>query len=362
MSIKISKAKSATGVALVSAILAGCGGGGGGSTAVNAPPPGGLTQGTTNCTAIAGGETISASIGAVIGSCEEYTASTSPTKVATAFKSPGTNSPVLFNSTTGYAVSLPILANTSTAIPLANELRLSGGLQAYSLGNYAGRTFQTVLDQNTGAAATVYDLTNTLNVQGTKFMDLNSSRYGVFSRFGDRTLGFYGGWANLSNTASVPLSGVVTFRGSVVGVVGPGATNAGLATAAGYSAEASITIDFSKASGSVTNIALSNFGYSANGTQLSSQVILPITAATTALVSSSVDSATNAKSVSASFSSIDAGASKGFQSAALSGSFAGTGAIAPNELVGTIKFVTTDGRNGIGAFGVKASTTPLLNP
>jgi hypothetical protein len=364
MGISLSKAKSISGLALVSAVLAGCGGGGGSSSTTTssggpaaAPPAGGVTQGSTVCNAVANPETLASSSGALIGSCEQYEASTSPTRAATAFKSPGVNLPVIFSQTTGYEINLPILNGTKTTVPLSNLLTLPGGATAYSFGNFAGKTYQTVLDANSGAAAIVYDYRNTATLTSQKFLDLSFSRFGLFSRFGDRTFGYYGGWAQGDSAGNLP-SSTVSFRGSIVGVIGPSSNNTGLGTAAGYSADVAITVNFAAPNAPVTSLVLSNFGYSANGSQISSQVITPV-AAGGSLQSSSLDPVV--KSLVASFTTAAAGSSSAISEGRLSGNFYGNSGFDVTEFVGTLKFRTADGRNAVGAFGVRSGTS-IVNP
>jgi hypothetical protein len=362
MGVSLFKAKSISGLALVSAVLAGCGGGGSSTTSSSggpaaAPPAGGVTQGSTVCNAISNPETLAASSGALIGSCEQYEASTSPTRAATAFRSPGVNSPVIFNQITGYEINLPILTGTKTAIPLANILTLPGGATAYSFGNFAGKTYQTVLDANSGAAAIVYDYRNTSTLTSQKFLDLSYSRFGLFSRFGDRTFGYYGGWAQGDSAGNLP-SSTVSFRGSVVGVLGPSSNNSGLGTAVGYSADVTITVNFATPNSPITSLLLSNFGYSANGSQISSQVITPVAAGGT-VQSSSLD--TGVKSLVGSFVTAAAGSSSAISEGRLAGSFYGNSGVDVTEFVGTLKFRTSDGRNAVGAFGVRSGAS-IVNP
>jgi hypothetical protein len=362
MGLSLSKSKSISGLALVSAIVAGCGGGGGSSTPAGTPsggppPAGGVTQGTTTCAAVNSAETLTGSSGALLGSCEQYEASTSPTRAATAFKSPGVNSPVLYSQLNGYEISLPILTGTKTTIPLANILTLPGGATAYSFGNFAGKTYQTVLDNNTGAAAIVYDFRNTTTLTSQKFLDLSYSRFGMFSRFSDRTLGYYGGWTQGDSAGTLPTS-VVSFRGSIIGVLGPASNNTGLGTAAGYSADITITVNFAAPGSPVTSLLLSNFGYSANGSQISTQVITPV-AGGGVLQGSSLDS--GAKTLVASFVTPAAGTSSAISEGRLAGSFWGNNGVDVTEFVGTLKFRTADGRNAVGAFGVRSGVS-ITNP
>jgi hypothetical protein len=369
MGLSISKAKSISGIALISAIVVGCGGGGGGSSATpGGTPPGGtpaggtpsgagISEGSLTCAATSNPETLAASNGALLGSCEQYEASTFPTKAATAFKSPGISSPLIFNATTGYTVNLPVLAGGATVvIPLTNLLTLPGGTVVNSFGNFAGKTYQTILDQTTGGAAYAYDHVNTTTLTGQKYLDLNYSRFGMFSRFGTRTLGYYGGWAQGVQVGDLP-AGTVTYKGVVIGVIGPGAGAASVGTAAGFSADATIIVNFANPAAPVTTLSLVNFGYSANGTQIST---VPV-ASGGVVSTSSLDPA--GKSLSASFTTIAAGTSNAISEGRFSGSFygeVGAGKVA-SEFVGTLKFRTADGRNAVGAFGVRSGTS-IINP
>jgi hypothetical protein len=358
MSLSVSQFTSISSVVLVSAIAVGCGGGGSsapGGTTTPSVGGTGLTQGTTSCSAVTAPETLSASNGALIGSCEQYEASVSPTKASTAFKSPGINSPVIYSATTGYSISLPVLAVGSTTIPLTNLLTLPGGAIGYTFGNFAGSTYQTILDSGTGAAATAYEYANTRTITGQKFLDLTYSRFGMFSRFGDRTLGYYGGWAQGASVGNLP-TGSVTFRGALVGVIGPGVGSTNGGTAAGYSADIAITVNFAAPGAPITSLALTNFGYSANGSQIST-----VGVATGGVVSaSSLDVGT--KSLSASFTTTAAGTTNAIAEGRMSGSFYGAAGVADaSEFVGTLKFRTADGRNAVGAFGVRTGAS-IVNP
>jgi hypothetical protein len=365
MGLSISKAKSISGIALISAIVVGCGGGGGGSTpAGGGTPPGGsppgggngtgISEGSLTCAATSGAETLAVpnSTRLVLGSCEQYEASTFPTKASTAFKLPGISSPLLFNATTGYTLKLPVLAGAAdVVIPFTNLLTLPGGTVVNSFGNFAGKTYQTILDQTTGGAAYAYDHVNTTTLTGQKYLDLNYSRFGLFSRFGTRTLGYYGGWAQGVQVGDLP-AGSVTYTGVVIGVIGPGAGAASVGTAAGFSADATIIVNFANSAAPVTTLSLTNFGYSANGTQIST---VPV-ASGGVVSSSSLDPA--GKSLSASFTTNAVGTSNAIAEGRFSGSFhgeVGAGKVA-SEFVGTLEFRTADGRNAIGAFGVRSGS------
>jgi hypothetical protein len=360
MSRSFSQLKLISGVALISAFAVGCGGGsspatGGGSTNGGTNGAVGLNEGSTSCAAVTAPETLSASNGALIGSCEQYEASVAPTKAATAFKSPGINSPVIYSPVSGYAINLPVLAAGTTTIPLTNLLTLPGGAIGYTFGNFAGNTYQTILDASNGAAATAYEYANTRTITGQKFLDLTYSRFGMFSRFGNRTLGYYGGWAQGSSVGNLP-TGSVTFRGALVGVIGPGVGSTNGGTAAGYSADISITVNFAAPGAPITSLALSNFGYSANGSQISTVAV----ASGGVVSASSLDVGT--KSLSAVFTTTAAGTTNAIAEGRMSGSFYGAAGVADaSEFVGTLKFRTADGRNAVGAFGVRTGTS-IVNP
>jgi hypothetical protein len=356
------KTKSIAGAALLSVLVVGCGGGGGTSTSTNNANVGGLTQGNLACAAVSGGETLAASGGALIGACEQYEASTVPTRAATAFRTPGINSPLVYNAVTGYSISLPVLSAGATQIAFSDAITPPGGFTSYSFGNYAGKTYQNNVNKDTGSAATAYDYVNTTTTTGTKVIDLNFSRFGMFSRFGDRTLGYYGGWAQGTSVGPLPAAPTV-FRGVVVGVIGPSSTNTGPNVAVGYSAEVTLTIN--TASGTpITALALSNFGFSANGAQVATgsnaaAAVVPI--ANGGAVSTSALNA-GAKSLSASFTTPATAGNSAIAEGVLSGNFYGNSTLDASELVGTLKFRTADGRNAVGAFGVRSGSSIIGTP
>jgi hypothetical protein len=357
MGLSVFKVKSVSGLAIVSAIVAGCGGGGGSSTPSPSPsgsgtPAASQTVGSTNCAVVGSPETIAASAGALLGSCEQYEASTAPTRAATAFKSPGSGvvSPLSYSASSGYEINLPILNSNSPKIPV--PLTAPSSFDS-TLGNYAGKTYR--LSQGS-ALSTIYDHRNTLTSTGQKALDLNNSRFGVFSQFNDVTQGYYGGWALGDTQGNLP-TGSVPFRGIVVGAIGPSATNTAAGTVAGFSADITIVVNFAAAGGSpvITSLQLSNIGYSSvAGSTVGAQAI-----SSGGVVSSSSLSSTN-KSISASFTTVKAGTTSAIAEGGLAGSFYGPVGAVVTELVGTVKFRTEDGRNAIGAFGSR-STASLVN-
>jgi hypothetical protein len=362
MGISLSKSKSISGIALISAIVAGCGGGGGGTPAAGGgSPPANLTVGSTVCKAVQNPEVLTTpNGGALLGSCEQFEASTSPTRAATAFKTPGTSSPLVYNSVSGYTISFPILVAGSASILLTDVVTPAGGGTGYRFGNLAGKTYQSDINKSTGAAAIAYDYVNTTNAVGGKVLDLRYSRFGMFSRFEDRTQGYYGGWAQGGNTTGSLPAGSVSFRGAIVGVLGPASTNTSNTTAVGFSADVIATVNFSVTGAPITSLTLSNFGYTSNGTQFQSgttQVVVPL-AAGGAVTSSTLDVGT--KSISASFNTPAAAGNSAISAGLLSGSFFGDG-VEVSELVGTLKFNTADGRNAVGAFGVRSGAS-IVNP
>ena len=350
-----SKSKVISGLALVSAVVAGCGGGGGSSTPASSTPATGITQGSTVCAAATGSVALTAvnpvktgTLPLVLGSCEQYEASTSPTKSATGFKDPGADPAVIYSPATAqYQIILPLLA-TGTVTNVSTPIVLPGGLTAYSFGNLAGKSFQNVLDASTGAAATAYDYANTTSTTGGKVMDLYHSRFGLFSRFADRTLGYYGGWAQ-GNSSTIPAlpSGKLTFRGVMVGVIGPSSTNTAPGTAAGFSADVIMTVDFSQVNKPLESIAISTFGFSANGAQINSTQI----GTGGAVVSSKLD--TGAGAISASFTTPTVTPASGIQIGKIAGNFFGDPSVGVTELVGKLAFTAADGRNAVGSFGVR---------
>jgi hypothetical protein len=354
MSLSLSKAKTISGVAVLGVVLAGCGGGGGSGSPATATA---LTQGSTQCAATAGAIAVDAVGTAVLGSCEQYENSINPTKVATAFKAPGFDNPVLFNSTSQtYTVNLPLVAG-STVLAQADKLVLAGGSQALSFGNFAGATFQQVSDRTTGGATTAYDFAKTVDSIGAPYLDLNFSRFGVFSRFQDRTLGYYGGWANgVPSNATLP-TGTVIFRGAVVGVFGPSASNTSAATAVGFSSLISITVNFAAPGAPVTAVSLTGFNFSQNGGFASVVGLSP----GGTVSASSLDVGT--KKLATTFSTPNSATTSGLATVKLDGSFyGGVSPASVTELVGSLRFVTADGRNGVGAFGVRSGASIVGAP
>ena len=350
------KSLALSGITILAMTLAACGGGGSSTTTTGATTNSTITGGVANCAAVGTPETVSGAPAgsALIGSCEIYNASTSPVSSVTAFRNPGTASPVVA-STTGYSVDTPLVTGGSISVPLTSELKLAGGLQAASLGDYAGRTFQVILNASNGGAATVYDYQNTNGKDGSKFMNLVYSRFGLFSRFEDRYLGYYGGWIKGDSTATALPTGVVTFNGAMVGVIGP-ATTAPTGKIAGLSSKVSITVDFSATPAKVTSIGLTTYGYSQNAVSVSGSP--GISAVAEGAAAPSV-SAISGNDLSATFAIPATTSGSAVNTAILSGKFFGSGATA-SELVGTLRFTTADGRNGIGSFGVKSGA--LLTP
>jgi hypothetical protein len=357
MSLPRSKAYAVTGASVLVALIAGCGGGGG-STPAAGTPAAGITDGSTSCAATANGVPVTASGVAVLGSCEQFENSATPTKVATAFRLPGTDAPVLFNSLSGYAITLPVLTAAQRILTFNDVITAAGGGQALTFGNYAGKTYQ-IADRASGQADTVYDFANTARSGGSKFIDLNFSRYGLFSRFENRTLGFYGPWAQGNSTVGTLLpSGAVSFTGAMIGVLGPGSTNTARATAVGFSGILSLTVDFTTRQ--VTNFSLTNIGYSQNGTVNVASVV-PLAEVTAVGAGSSVDTTVDPKTISATFSSTGVSPTVGITNARLSGNFYGEPTKALSEIVGNVKFTTVDGRNAIGSFGVRSGAS-IINP
>jgi hypothetical protein len=358
MSLSLSKAKTISGAAVLAALLAGCGGGGGSGSPAGSSL---ITEGSTRCAATNSAVTVDANVPAVLGSCEQYEASVFPTKVATAFRDSGQTLPVLFNSVSNaYSVNLPLLAANIT-LGSNDRLNGTGGGTALSFGDYAGITYQSA-DRTSGAATTVYDYVKTTDTSSSTYLDLNFSRFGIFSRFADRTLGYYGGWSNgIASSAPFP-TGLVTFRGALVGVLGPNANNNAAFTAVGISTPISITVDFSAAGAArpVTAITLGGFRYSQNGgfvsvTTLSTEVAAGST--------SSLDATSQTKKLALNFAtSTTAVGANGLSTVKLEGNFYGSPSGALSEIVGNIKFITADGRNGIGAFGVRSGATIVGAP
>ena len=343
-------------------MLAACGGGGGSTTSsgTTTPPAQTATGGSATCVAVNSPLTIAAAPAgsSLLGSCEVYNASVSPVSSVTTFRDPGTSTPVVA-SAAGYSVDTPLVTGGSVSVPIASELKLAGGLQAASLGDYAGRTFQVVLNAANGGAATVYDYQNTNSKDGSKFMNLTYSRFGLFSRFEDRYVGFYGGWIKGDSTAPLPTAGVVTFNGAMVGVIGP-SSSAPTGKINGISSKVSITVDFSATPAKVTAITLNSYGYSQNAVSVSGTPGITAVADGSGTLSASTVTASDA-SMSATFAIPATPGGSAVSTAIASGKFFGAGAAA-TEIVGTLRFATADGRNGIGSFGVKNAALPLINP
>jgi hypothetical protein len=329
-------------------LVAGCGGGSSTSTGAGASI---FTQGSVNCTAVAGPEPISNSFASVMGSCNQYEASSFPTRSSTAFKSPGFNFPVALNQVTGYNIVLPLLVPGSTNVSLASTLTLPGGAVAASFGNFGGRSFQTIFDADTGGNAVVHDFRNTVTDAGQKFLDLNFSRFGLFSRFESRSLGYYGGWFQGDNLGSVPASQAL-FRGVVVGVLGPSSVNTASVTTVGYSADIEFQVNFAVPSAPITSLSITNFSFTFDGKKITTPFLSP----GGAVSSSSLE--VGSKSVSASFTTGIVGAPGAIAEGTIAGSFQGGAGVNVTEFVGTVKFRTQDGRNAVGAFG---SRIPVAN-
>ncbi len=366
MSLSSSKLKYVSGVALIASALTGCGGGGGGGATNNPPAASGLTEGSTNCLALTGGVSLAASTGAVIGSCEQYENSPAPTKAATAFRNPSSVSLVAYSplSTTSlYQVPLSFdqgPGGSFTSFAATDKVSIAGGLATAALGQWAGETFEKVLDQSKGAAARVYDFTSSTDIQGQLKVDLTTgSRFGVVSRFDARTIGFYGGWAIPANTVFTnPLSGTRRYKGRLTGVVGPSASNTLQDVPYGFSATMELDVNFGAAA-PITRIAFSQITYSLNGQQSGTVVKF----GTAANASSSAFTASS-NSINASFSVPTAVGNTGINDgrivdAAIRGlAVAANGAVPAkldgHEMVGTMKFVTSSGQNAVGAFGLQA--------
>jgi hypothetical protein len=354
-----SKTKVISGLALVSAIVAGCGGGGGSSTPASTPAgqtsgsqtSGGqtpastvLTQGTTACAAIASPDTVGSASPALLGSCEQYEASRFPTRSASEFKNPGSGiKPLSFNGAAGYEIDLGTLSS-KIVVPSATQSDLSS-----TFGNYAGKRFRTTQGD---AFADVYDFRNTLAVPSAlPVLDLNYSRFGVFSRFTNLTQGYYGGWAQGDTQGNLP-SASKQFSGRIIGVVGPSSTSTAAGAVVGYSADVVLTVDFA-ASGSavVKSLFISNFGYTVAGTVAAAPSIASGTATAT-----TVNLDKTAKSLSVLFQvPASVAGSNAIGQGNLVGSFyAASGTVEVTEFTGTVKFTTADGRNAIGGFGLRS--------
>jgi hypothetical protein len=343
-----SKSKVISGLALVTAIVSGCGGGGGASTPASGTPSGGpapspgITQGSTVCAAVASPiDTVSSSSVALLGSCEQYEASNVPTRSASEFKSPGggITKPLTFSGT-AYDIDLGSLV-AKASIPSATQSNLSS-----TFGNFAGKRYRITLGDS---FADAYDFQSTVTAPlGNPVLTLTNSRFGVFSRFSNLTQGYYGGWAQGGTQGNLP-TGSKTFTGYMVGVIGPSSTSSAVGTVVGYSATFTVGVNFAASANPViTSFAITNFGYSVNGDPASPQPVASGNAATT-----SVNLDRVAKSLSASFSVPLSGTSSAIRDGSLVGSFYGNPGVDITEFVGTAKFVTQDGRNAIGAFGLR---------
>jgi hypothetical protein len=343
---------SISGLALSALIVSGCGGGS--STTSGQQGTGAVTQGSTNCTATANPALLTSSFDAVLGSCNQYVASFTPTNTLTAFKNPGTNLPVFYRQTFGYQINLPLLTSTKGAIPLSNILVLPGGVAAYSFGNLAGNSYQTILDSNAGGAAVVHDFRNTTTVSRQKILDLNYSRFGVFSQFDNRTVGYFGGWAQGDTQGNLP-AGSVPFKGAIIGVLGPSSSNSSSQYNISYSADVTIVVNFAALGAPITSISMSNFGYAANDLAIVKQIVAPGGVVST----SSFDP--SSKSLSALFTTVSTGAGSAVVEGQLAGSFYGNVGMDVSEFVGTVKFRTADGLNAIGAIGVRSGAS-IINP
>jgi hypothetical protein len=355
MGLSITKANSITGLALISAIVAGCGGGGGSSPAAGGPPAGGppaatFTTGNTVCAATSSPETVGSSSGAILGSCEQYEASAAPTRASTAFKSStGTLDVVVYNGSAGYDINLPLVSATKATLVQGNLI--DPAKENTSFGNVLGVAYG-ISDSNTGAGARVFDYRNTTELNGVKkVLDLNSSRFGIFNRFIDRTQGYYGGWAEVAKQGNIP-TGTVTFTGPIVGVIGPSATNTAIGTPAGYSATMTIEVDFASPGSPIKTLTIANFGYSANGGTIIPQ---PVSAGAAQVTVPSLNVTT--KALSGSFAIAPVGTSSAIAEGRFAGSFTGAANVTATEFVGTLKFRTADGRNAIGAFGTRSGLT-----
>jgi hypothetical protein len=339
---------------LVVSILAVAGCGGGSTTTTGAQNPGNVTQGSTNCAAIANPAVLTSTFDAVLGSCNQYVASSTPVATLTAFKNPGNSQPVFYSQTFGYQINLPLLTSTKSAVPLSNVLILPGGVAAYSFGSLAGSSYQTILDSNTGSAAVVHDFRNTTTVSRQKILDLNYSRFGVFSQFDSRSLGYFGGWAVGDTQGKLP-AGTVLFKGAIVGVLGPGSSNSSVKYNTSYSADVSLTVNFAAPGAPITSLSMSNFGYAANDVAIAKQIVAPGGVVST----SSLDP--SSKSLSALFTTVSAGAGSAIVEGQLAGSFYGNVGVDVSEFVGALKFRTADGLNAIGAIGVRSGAS-IINP
>jgi hypothetical protein len=350
-----SKSKVISGLALVSAIVAGCGGGGGSSTPASGTPAGGppaggsppagivRTEGSTACAAIASPtDTVTSSSPALMGSCERYEGTVFPSRSASEFKSTGSAvKPLTFTTSTGYEIDLGTLSAKIT-VPSISQSDLSS-----TFGNYAGKRYRTTQGD---AFADVYDFRNVFAVPSAiPVLDLNYSRFGVFSRFSNLTQGFYGGWAQGDTQGSLPIASK-QFVGRIVGVVGPSSTGTAAGAVVGYSADLTLNVDFAASGNAVVkSFFVSNFGYTVAGSVATTQTVASGTASATAAVINTLT-----KSLSFSFSIPVSGTSSPISQGSLVGSFYGPPGAEVTEFVGTVKFATQDGRNAIGGFGLRS--------
>jgi hypothetical protein len=314
--------------------------------------------GSTVCPSVSNSVAVTAVGTLVLGVCDQFENRFSPSRSASAFRSAGNSSPVIYSSTLGYTISFAVdSSSVSAAIPLSNLIAFPGGA-GYSFGNYSGKTYQTVVNSTSGAAVIIHDFRNAVNVLSIKILDLNYSRFGVFSQFSDRYQGFYGSWSDVSDSGAAPLniSSTTTFRGGVVGVLAPQKSNTGPETAIGFSADIVIVIDPTKANDQVVSTILSNFGYSVNGVSVAPK---PLASGGVVASGSTLDAVS--KKIYATFTTQDGVTTKGINTGVINGTMAGPAGAVVSELVGSIQFSTTDGRNAIASFGARSSTS-LINP
>jgi hypothetical protein len=315
--------------------------------------------GSTVCPSVSNSVAVTTTGTLVLGVCDQFESRLAPTRSASAFRSAGSSSPVTYSSVLGYNVSLPIDTSTqSFLVPLGSLIGSPGGSNGPSFGNYSGKSYRTIIDAKSGAAVFVYDYRNTMTLFSTKLLDLNFSRFGLFSQFSDLYQGFYGGWSDVSESgvASLNITAVTTFRGIVVGVLAPQKSNTGPETAVGFSADIVIVIDPTKANDQVISATLSNFGFSANGVSVAQK---PLASGGVVASGSTLDSVS--KKIYATFTTQDGATTKGINTGVINGTMAGPSNAIVGELVGSIQFTTTDGRNGIASFGARSSTS-LINP
>jgi hypothetical protein len=315
--------------------------------------------GSTVCPSVSNSVTVTTTGTLVLGVCDQFESRLAPTRSASAFRSVGSSSPVTYSSVLGYSVSLPLDASTqSFAVPLGSLIGSPGGSNGPSFGHYSGKSYQTIIDAKSGAAVFVYDYRNTMTLFSSKFLDLNFSRFGLFSQFGDLYQGFYGGWSDVSESgaASLNITAVTTFRGIVVGVLAPQKSNTGPETAVGFSADIAIVIDPTKANDQVVSTTLSNFGYSVNGVSVAPK---PLASGGVVASGSTLDAVS--RKIYATFTTQDGATTKGINTGVINGTMAGPAGAVVSELVGSIQFTTTDGRNAVASFGARSSTS-LINP